>query len=376
MKKVFILFGIFSLLFFSNRKINSQDKVKRVFVFVVDLSGSMQKDGLHNKVKMDFVNFITKKNEQGKNNLNIGDRVILMGFGDNVSYFWDKEITKVEDLEELANIVNKLVFNHKWTHMSRAFDMLATRMKEIHISYPEAQKIIYIYTDGKNEPPPEIGESPLAFSEILNQYWEKCWQQEKEKMWLYFITFGVPAPEEIRKWAEKNDHVIISEKTRTIDITETVIPSPPPIQPSEALPSVPEKKFNFKKFIIFIGIPLFLVIILIVYFLTIPKFPDNYYILELNQRNDELMRWNIRRYQRFYTNKVVISKDIKIQDLNKNAFVIKIEKNMELKIMPINSEIIIEKNAKELIPQNKWYVLPENDIFTCDNKRFCVKREV
>jgi len=373
MKKISI-WGIVCLLLLGGRIIYCQEHAKRVFVFVVDLSGSMQKDGLHNIVKKDLINFLTGVNEQGKHNLNIGDRAILMGFGDNVSYFWDREIQKVEDLEDLATTVNKLVFNHKWTHMSRAFDMLATRMREINASNPEAQKVIYIYTDGKNEPPPEIGESPVTFGRILEEYWNPE-QIKPLQIWLYFITFGVPAPEEVKQLAKNNpERVKIEQKTREVPISETSITPPPPSQPEKPQPqqpSVPKTKVSKKKFLLCAVIPVLATILFVLWYLSIPKFSKEYYLVEVDDRNEEIMPWQIKRAQKLFSDRVVVSRDLKINDMDTNAFAIRIGRNRNIQLMPIKSSILLEGTQ---IQSNTWQTIMENETFTCNNRRFRIER--
>jgi len=373
MKKISI-WGIVCLLLLGGRITYCQEQAKRVFVFVVDLSGSMQKDGLYNTVKKDLVNFLTGVNEQGKHNLNIGDRAILMGFGDNVSYFWDREIQKVEDLEDLATAVNKLAFNHRWTHMSRAFDMLAIRMREINASNPEAQKVIYIYTDGKNEPPPEIGESPVTFGRILEEYWNPE-QIKPLQIWLYFITFGVPAPEEVKQLAKNNpDRVKIEQKTREAPISETSITPPPPPRvekPQPQKPSVPKTKVSKKKFLLYAVIPVLVIILFVLWYLSIPKFSKEHYLVEVDDRNEEIMPWQIKRAQKLFSNSVVVSRDLKINDMDTNAFAIRIDRNRNIQIMPIKSSILLEGTQ---IQSNTWQTIMENETFTCNNRRFQIER--
>lgn len=192
-KWIKILF-LFCLMFTFIRSLSLNGAPSKIYFFVVDLSGSMKKDNLYQKVKADLSDFVS---DSKRSNWEIGDRMILVGFGNNVTFFWDGEIKGIEDIERLRKEIEGLKFDDEWTHMSKAFDMLAKRIEEINKIYP-VPKHIYIYTDGKNEPPPQFHESPVEFENILKKYWSDI-KRDEEKIFLYYISFGINPPAELVK---------------------------------------------------------------------------------------------------------------------------------------------------------------------------------
>jgi len=448
-KKCLIFFLLILLFLFSGILLSqeSEQKLEKdIYIFTIDLSGSMQRNSLHEKVKESLKDFIPA-------NLKIGNRVILMGFGDDVRYYWDKEITTTEDFEQILNQIDRLVFNHRWTHMSKAFDMLAKRMDEINKLYPEKTKIIYFYTDGINEPPPEARESPLEFKKILEKYWSPR-KIEEENIYIYYITFGIEPPEEIKSLPEQSAHFKIVSRPTKPQITD-ITPSPPKkikfslaqnkfkisqtekqisfilnsessvetdiihfniqegkIEPDSlkitkgsqtnnltlSLPflqigkkemkislnsemgSILEpttflitleviKEISWWKKLLPIFIILLFVIIMIWYLLT-PKF-GNECLVEINGNGIEQGRWRIKSGQKSFSNKVIVSKDLRIPGLLKNSFLIKIDSSKRIFIMPLDSEINFQgKN----ISKKQFQQIRDDEIFIIGDRRFKLEK--
>jgi hypothetical protein len=203
-----------------------------IFVFLIDQSASMKKDQLFGRVQFELENFIRRE-------VNLSNRVIILGFGDNVSYYYDDLITSIEDKERIYFKIHELKFGDQWTHMSSAFSHIGSRLQELQKTYPESLKRIYIFTDGKNEPDPKLKERPEYFSEILNKNFSGK-QIKTMNSFLYYISFGRETPPEISALKKQNpDHVEVLDLPRSPPVAKPVIPV---IQPKLAQKKEEEKK--------------------------------------------------------------------------------------------------------------------------------------
>lgn len=150
-------------------------------VFVVDISGSMKKDNLHERVKNDLISYIQESTQ-------LGDRLILMTFGTDVNPgIEDKVIQDLSETGEIINRIRNLKFVDQYTWMTKAFDIIGKRLKDLQKAYPDRYIYVYIFTDGKNEPPPGH-EDEFTLAEILRKHFTTYTQ---EKTYVYVVTLGV-----------------------------------------------------------------------------------------------------------------------------------------------------------------------------------------
>jgi len=210
-----LLFIIFTLVILPNIYAQESSNPEDIYVFLIDLSGSMKRDGLSQRVKIEMENFI-------RDDVELNDRLLIIGFGDKVTYYWDNVLTSMEDKEIIYDKTSNLVSNHSWTHMSAAFDHLAKRLNELNQLYPGSTKYIYIFTDGKNEPPKRLNEKPERFSEILKDYFGEN-TLESLNSFIYYITFGTEAPDAITKISEESDNFEVTEQPRKKEIDSVSI---------------------------------------------------------------------------------------------------------------------------------------------------------
>jgi len=210
-----LLFIIFTLVILPNIYAQESSNSEDIYVFLIDLSGSMKKDALSERVKIEMKNFI-------RDEVELNDRLLIIGFGDKVTYYWDNALTRMEDKEIIYDKISNLVSNHSWTHMSAAFDHLAKRLKELNQLYPGSAKYIYIFTDGENEPPKQLNEKPELFSEILRDYFGEN-TLESLNSFIYYITFGTEAPDAINKISKESDNFEVTEQPRKKEIDSVPI---------------------------------------------------------------------------------------------------------------------------------------------------------
>jgi len=169
-------------------------------IFIVDLSKSMNQQNLFNKVRASLKDYIQQSE--------IGDRIIILGFGEDVTILADEDIRKVEDLTNIMKKIDAFEAAEDWTYMTKALDLAARNIKDLQEAYPRRSKLIYLLTDGKNDPPPNLKEPPINFEDIINKYFEVY---TKEGTYTYIVTYGVSPEEGLKKLADKIK-VQISEK--------------------------------------------------------------------------------------------------------------------------------------------------------------------
>lgn len=341
--------------------------IQKIYIFVIDVSGSMRKNNLDERVKKDLKDFISNPDRSG---IRLGDRVLIVGFGNEVKYYFDDEIDKNEDIERLRNEIERINFRDEWTHMSRAFDILAKRLDELHKSY-KGPKYVYIYTDGKNEPPPYLHEEPITFTNILKTYWKYEILEEKN-IYICMITFGIEVPEEIKealpettrvKYVEESvkppqtkeitpppqpqESVIVSQPVEITPKPEEEIQLPLPVQADTQKKVTPPPKIK-RPFPIFLGILIILIIGIVVLIGLLlsqskEKFPEDLYLIEIDQHGNEIRNFNLSNYG----NKIT-PKKLGISELSDDAFCLFIkEGNVYLKAGKKEEIKIIESYGEE-----------------------------
>ena len=131
-----------SLIFPSLLSAQNSSSTSDIYIFLVDQSGSMRQDNLSGRVKDAVEKFIREE-------VKFNDRLVIIGFGDEVTYYTDDILSNTQDKERVYGQVSRIASNHQWTHMSAAFDHLAKRLDELKQLYPNSRKFTYIFTDGK-----------------------------------------------------------------------------------------------------------------------------------------------------------------------------------------------------------------------------------
>lgn len=189
-KKYYCFFIIFLLSSFLFCQINYER------IFAIDVSKSMKKNGLDQKVKRAAKDLIL--------DCKVGDRIILMTFGSDVNSGFEDRVFSEEsiarDKEEIIANINKLEFNDQYTWMTKAFDIIGKRLKDLQKAYPDRPKRVYVFTDGLNDPPPKY-KNTLTFDEILKLHFDNY---NNQNTFLYIIAIDVQPNQEIKDFVEKS----------------------------------------------------------------------------------------------------------------------------------------------------------------------------
>jgi len=171
-------------------------------ILVVDVSGSMRRNNLHERVKAGFKEYVAK--------CEIGDRIILMTFGTDVNPgVEDRVIQSTNDIAEIQRKIDGFEFNDQWTWMTKAFDIIFKRITDLQKAYPDRPKYILVFTDGRNEPPPGH-EDEFTFEEIIEKYGATI---RKERTYLYVIMYQVTPSPELRNLVKEMEGEIYTTTT-------------------------------------------------------------------------------------------------------------------------------------------------------------------
>lgn len=165
---------------------------EKTLIFVVDVSGSMRKSGIHKSVVNSLCTFI-------RNEFREGDNLILCSFGS--SFYKNKQIFQGDSVQMKGFLpeIEKLNFRDDYTYMTLAFKEVAELADGIRKNYPNDPIFIYLYTDGKNEPPPFVS-NPLTFEQIVEWYFGSY---KNPQTHLYIITLGIKPEPNLKEFGEK-----------------------------------------------------------------------------------------------------------------------------------------------------------------------------
>ena len=181
-KKFIMALLLFNVLSFS---IASASKS---LIFVIDVSGSMRKDGLYKAVTNSLITFINSEFTEG-------DNLILCAFGNTFYRIREFPNADVSQMRTLLPAIEQLNFKDDWTYMTMAFGEVAKLIDQYRKNYPSQEIYVYLFTDGKNDPPRYI-KNPLTFDQIMEWYFKNY---EPQGIFLYVVTLGVHPDEEVRK---------------------------------------------------------------------------------------------------------------------------------------------------------------------------------
>ena len=219
---ILLLFVLTSNLF------SQQDFQGDVYFFIIDLSESMEWNNLTDKVITEVENYI-------ENEVHLNDRLVMMGFGHQNIYIYDDILKSEDDKKVVMHNLESLEFKHQYTHMTVAFESLRKRLEELHEFFPKANKYIFIFTDGKNNPPDYANEPPQKFLFVLTTYFSEN-NLKPINSFIYYISLGIEAPPEVVEVAKDNSRIGITENIK--------VQEDEPIIPLSVKLELKEKKYN------------------------------------------------------------------------------------------------------------------------------------
>lgn len=429
MKKTAIFMFFFLALINSFLISQNLDNQKSLF-FVIDVSGSMQENNLFSRLKGEIKTYI--KNETRK-----GDWISIITFGTDVKIITSEYIRAekaLSDTDSLLRKIDNLDAKEKYTFMTGALDILASQMGITQKANPNHIVKAFIFTDGKNDPPPNAEGANWTFEEILGKHYDIF---DNPMTYLYILTLGIKPDESIVNALKDKERAFINEVPDIGNIEiPSEIPAPEPeknIEPqitidisgprklspgdnvvynlnvivseandeaigknfsiqAEIVPAVEsslekneltvkraleeklplilhglqegeytikvavnsdtiksvspkdfELKFRVKKFnpipLIILGTIILIAVLVFLYFRTIPKFPDDYVVVNTREN----VEYELRDKQKFYSS-YVSSKDFDIFDADFKLSISKKTGDVTAKVLIEGEEV--EKTLK------------------------------
>jgi hypothetical protein len=208
-------FLIFVILNFS--PINAQEADKSLF-FVIDVSKSMNKNQLFVRLKDEITKYIKEETKQG-------DFVNIITFGTDIKLITSEEIRDekaVADTESLMLRINQLQADEDYTYITGALDLLASQMRMAQKANPNHIVKAFLFTDGKNDPPPAAKGMDWTFAEILEKHYDVF---DNPTTYLYILTLGVEPDSSLVDALEGKERAFINEVP---DIEKIDIPKETP----------------------------------------------------------------------------------------------------------------------------------------------------
>lgn len=150
-------------------------------IYVLDVSASMRKAGLFENIKSRLKELVGERH--------VGDRVVLITFGEDASKILDVEVRSSQDLEDIKQVIAALRAEGPWTWMSKAFQKTRDMAEDIKSKSPRKRITIYLLTDCENDPPPAVrrSEPTLKFVEVLTRYFKDF---KVEGAHVYLLSYG------------------------------------------------------------------------------------------------------------------------------------------------------------------------------------------
>ncbi|MEO0021688.1 MAG: vWA domain-containing protein [candidate division WOR-3 bacterium] len=288
---------------------------QKTLIFVIDVSGSMRYDNLYQRVTGSLVDFIRREFKEG-------DNIVLCSFGND--FYINKELNEVKNLwsSNILQEIERLAFNDQWTYMTLAFARVAEIAERYRLRSPSNPIYIYLFTDGKNEPPPKV-KNPLSFKQILEWYFSSY---QAENTYLYVVTLGTQPQDSLTMFVESTGGEIVSVpreiKMKNLSSEIPSAQTPPPkkgeqdvARQKSRVESHSQKRDGRYWLILVIGggiLLLALVFVIVKYKFRLAEFPPDAQLLWLDDVGHTIDRFNLRQHQKVGKNKLLISGDIDI----------------------------------------------------------------
>ena len=235
---VILLLGLITLA-------RAQSTEPKNLFFVMDVSGSMEKSKIFQPLKNEITKYI-------QNEANKGDFVSIITFGTDVKLIASQRISPentATDIALLVEKINKLKANEQYTHLTSALDLLASQMGLVKTANPASMVKAFLFTDGKNEPPPGAEGANWTFEQILKKHYDVF---DNPATYLFVITLGIQPDEGLIQAAkERKDKIFINSvpdvsKLEGANIIPKEVPKQKPIIEPKPSPIVePKVRLDF-----------------------------------------------------------------------------------------------------------------------------------
>ena len=180
MKKILAALIIVFITITNSQNIYSQKLPVKDVIFLIDLSRSMNENNLFKEVKLSIRDALNKATDKG-------DNIFIYGFDEKVYVIAEEKIqNKLQAIFKLNKDIADLRANGNWTYITNALEIAAEKLEMLNHQSPNALKIVYLFTDGINDPPPCI-KHPITYNNLINKYFSTF---KAKNTYTYIFKFG------------------------------------------------------------------------------------------------------------------------------------------------------------------------------------------
>lgn len=165
--------------------LNSCSPKGRNWIFTIDVSGSMKDQNRLESVKATLLPLLQRVRE--------GDRVLLVTFDGEVRMKVERSIDSKADRDSLIATVSALEARGSWTHLTAALSEALAESKRFKQDETRAQTSLFLFTDGRNDPPPSQRKSAESFQTLFARHFPAG--QVREDWYMYYVSLGELDPE-------------------------------------------------------------------------------------------------------------------------------------------------------------------------------------
>jgi len=141
-------------------------------ILVIDTSKSMRGVGSSHNIFWDVIRTCKQLTDEL---LDINDTVTIISYDSEVTVFPTVTILTATELLRLKDIIDNLEAEGDWTYTSLALAKALDEAYRLESNFPNHRKVIVIFTDGLNDPPPGLSERGPSFAEVTSPYAGKPW---------------------------------------------------------------------------------------------------------------------------------------------------------------------------------------------------------
>jgi hypothetical protein len=179
MRNILVSFLLLSFLVGQGSTVAQEVRGNIDLIIVVDLSASMVGKGgpqnIFKRVQQSCKDIVSE--------LEKGDNFTLITFGEKVHSYPTVILRDDQDRTRVYDIVDHIKADQRWTYTAAALQEGLGEAKRLDKISPSHQKIIFVLTDGINDPPPGMKDKGPSLKEIA--------ERDKKKEWfVYQVQYG------------------------------------------------------------------------------------------------------------------------------------------------------------------------------------------
>jgi hypothetical protein len=197
-------------------------------VLVIDVSGSMRELDVGDGRKITFTELKRRLQEFLRAGLPLNSTVHVITFGDDARRHARVEVKDGRDRDKLLRAVAGLEPGG-WTYMARGLELALEDLADLKKRFPKHQRLLFLITDGKNEPPPHVRDQ-VTFEDLRRRLRGRLQLKPGEDFWVWYAHFGDASPEvqqEINDWRPERKPFTGDWRIGRLSFNRTLLRLPP-----------------------------------------------------------------------------------------------------------------------------------------------------